>query len=463
MLWWRKRNEGFEWREYVRTTILVRREQRRQRVKDMQAAAAQHVKNAGKRSVEAGIAGSRGAGAGLWACAQALYSAGKRLAASAAILSRRAIRAVGAASVVAAHSLAAATASTTRRLGILLAPGLDPAAAWASKPIPNVALKITALSAGLGAAYRTWRFGFDGDAVFAAVVFAVSVALLLLAFFSEGDRWRSSGGRKTFRSRVFAGELGFEAGRRMLLGPPGVAALFVLGLTGAGSAILHGVDNGAESELVSPMTTSALPESHPVQLEGRAEALTGDTLRVSGTLVRLDGIEAPELAQICRRKSGAWRCGTAAKSALGNLVRRRPVTCEVLGREDDGTSNRARCSVGGADIGEWLLRNGHVFANGGFWSGYASVESDAQAQKVGLWAGEADRPQEFRDKRWEEAKERSPKGCPIKGPVRSGKRFYVVPWAPGYDRLRIRASRGERWFCSEREAETAGWKRASPS
>ena len=32
MLGWRKRNDGFEWREYVRTTILVRRKHRRERV-----------------------------------------------------------------------------------------------------------------------------------------------------------------------------------------------------------------------------------------------------------------------------------------------------------------------------------------------------------------------------------------------------------------------------------------------
>lgn len=461
MFWWRKRNEGFEWREYVRTTILVRREQRRQRVKDMQAAAAQHVKDAGKRSVEAGIAGSRGAGAGLWAGAQALYSAGKRLAASAAVLSRRAIQVVGAFAATAAQGLGTMISAAAQRLGVLLAPGLVPAAAWARKPMPSLALKIAAALAGPGAVYRTWRFGFDADAAFAAAIFAVSAGLLLLAFITENDRDRSSGDRRSLASRFFAGEFGLGAGRRMLFGPPGVVALFILGLTVAGGAILHGVDNGGGADPANPITTSALPEVGSMQLEGRAEALTGDTLRVSGALVRLDGIEAPEPAQLCRRKSGAWRCGAAAKSALANLIRRRPVACEVLGERDDG--NRARCNVGGVDIAEWLVRNGHVFADGGFWSGYASIEGEAQAQSVGLWSGEADRPQDFRDKRWEEAKKRSPKGCPIKGSVRSGKRFYVVPWAPGYDSLRIRTSRGERWFCTESEAETAGWTRLAPS
>ena len=109
------------------------------------------------------------------------------------------------------------------------------------------------------------------------------------------------------------------------------------------------------------------------------------------------------------------------------------------------------------------MRNGHVFASGGFWSAYASVEGDAEARKVGLWAGEAERPQDYRDKRWEEATKAAPEGCPIKGPIRSGTRTYVLPWAPSYDSIRLRESRGERWICSESEAEAAGWARGSQS
>src|SRR5690606_25796115 len=66
LLWWRKRNEGFEWRDYVRTTILVRREQRRKRLKDVQAAAAAHVKDASRRGLDAGVHGARSAGTGTW-------------------------------------------------------------------------------------------------------------------------------------------------------------------------------------------------------------------------------------------------------------------------------------------------------------------------------------------------------------------------------------------------------------
>ena len=39
MFGWRKKKDGFVWNEYVRTTILLRREQRRQRVEDVRDAA----------------------------------------------------------------------------------------------------------------------------------------------------------------------------------------------------------------------------------------------------------------------------------------------------------------------------------------------------------------------------------------------------------------------------------------
>jgi hypothetical protein len=113
------------------------------------------------------------------------------------------------------------------------------------------------------------------------------------------------------------------------------------------------------------------------------------------------------------------------------------------------------------DIAETLVRKGHVFADGGFWGSYSGVESEAETQKVGLWAGEAERPQDYRDKRWEEARKAAPEGCPIKGSIRSGERTYVLPWAPSYESIRLRTSKGERWFCSESEAEAAGWTRGS--
>ncbi|MGO4684419.1 thermonuclease family protein [Hyphomicrobium sp. 2TAF46] len=57
MFGWRRRSEGFEWREYVRTTVLVRRADRQRRAEDIRVAAASKIKNAADAGVEAGRAG----------------------------------------------------------------------------------------------------------------------------------------------------------------------------------------------------------------------------------------------------------------------------------------------------------------------------------------------------------------------------------------------------------------------
>lgn len=51
--------------------------------------------------------------------------------------------------------------------------------------------------------------------------------------------------------------------------------------------------------------------------------------------------------------------------------------------------------------------------------------------------------------------------CLIKGNISSkGERIYHVPGGQFYDRTVISTSKGEKWFCSEKEAQNAGWRRS---
>jgi endonuclease YncB( thermonuclease family) len=56
MFGWRRRSEGFEWREYVRTTVLVRRADRQKKVDEVRDAAVAKVKDTKDRGVAAGRA-----------------------------------------------------------------------------------------------------------------------------------------------------------------------------------------------------------------------------------------------------------------------------------------------------------------------------------------------------------------------------------------------------------------------
>lgn len=54
-------------------------------------------------------------------------------------------------------------------------------------------------------------------------------------------------------------------------------------------------------------------------------------------------------------------------------------------------------------------------------------------------------------------------GCVIKGNVsyNTGERIYHLPSDPDYSTTTIDPNYGERWFCSEREAQAAGWRHAA--
>lgn len=52
--------------------------------------------------------------------------------------------------------------------------------------------------------------------------------------------------------------------------------------------------------------------------------------------------------------------------------------------------------------------------------------------------------------------------CHIKGNVSidTGERIYHVPGQKYYHETRISLEHGERWFCSEDEARSAGWRKS---
>ena len=51
--------------------------------------------------------------------------------------------------------------------------------------------------------------------------------------------------------------------------------------------------------------------------------------------------------------------------------------------------------------------------------------------------------------------------CDIKGNIStSGEKIYHTPDCPSYDNTVINLDKGEKWFCSEKEALEAGWRKA---
>lgn len=195
---------------------------------------------------------------------------------------------------------------------------------------------------------------------------------------------------------------------------------------------------------------------------GAASAVTatvvdGDTIEMGGTTYRLHGIDAPEAGQKCNGKSRPWSCGNQATKRLTEIVAGRDVQCDNRG-QDDYDRVIAVCTADGIEINDAMVREGFAWAFVRFSDDYVDAEAEARAAGVGVWQAPTETPWDYRARRWQVEAQESPEGCPIKGNISANGRIYHAPWSPWYSRTKISTDKGERWFCSEREALDAGWR-----
>jgi len=198
----------------------------------------------------------------------------------------------------------------------------------------------------------------------------------------------------------------------------------------------------------------------PRHIAGTARVIDGDTLSVAGTMVRLEGIDAPELAQLCPLEGGSWRAGDAARAYLAHLVSRKTVTCTGMGEDKYGRLI-ARCRANGRDLAAQLVREGLAWAFVRYSKTFVDQEAVARRARIGIWRAQCAPAWSYRRARWTSEAVAAPAGCAIKGNVSRHGRIYHMPWDRWYGCTRIDPTLGERWFCDEREAREAGWRRAA--
>lgn len=206
---------------------------------------------------------------------------------------------------------------------------------------------------------------------------------------------------------------------------------------------------------------------------GLGWAKDGDTLMVGEREVRLFGIDAPEFNQTCSRHGKSWNCGAAAADTLMGLVTGKDVQCLSTGTDRYGRT-LARCTVGSTDINRTMVALGYAVAYRRYSADYVADEESAKEAKLGIWQGTFEPPEQFRKTGGypiEQRPQKSPSrprasssnwaqraqaNCDIKGNRnRKGQWIYHLPGMPYYDQ-----TRPEEIFCTEAEAQAAGYRRA---
>lgn len=131
----------------------------------------------------------------------------------------------------------------------------------------------------------------------------------------------------------------------------------------------------------------------PPRFNGSARASDGDSLWVGNDRVRLTGLDAPELDQVCWRPDGSeWPCGRAARDAMARLLASGTIACQPEGEDRFGRV-LARCSVNGEDIGGAIVSAGLAIAT----DAYGREEAAARAAGRGIWDGRFTPPRTWRD------------------------------------------------------------------
>lgn len=208
------------------------------------------------------------------------------------------------------------------------------------------------------------------------------------------------------------------------------------------------------------------------------KVVDGDTIKVMyngrETSVRFIGVNTPETVD---PRKPVECFGREASDHLKNLLSGKKVKL----RRDDTQTDRDKYGrilryvyLDDQDVNLAIISNGYGYEytyNGAFpyakQAAYKQAQKDAETNKRGLWADSACAGQV--------AKPATPAApvppavsapqaagnCEIKGNISArGEKIYHLPGQKYYNATRISEGKGERWFCSEAEAQAAGWRRS---
>src|SRR3978361_64505 len=224
---------------------------------------------------------------------------------------------------------------------------------------------------------------------------------------------------------------------------------------------------------------SVLPGlAQAADISGVPRIREGDHIQIGNSRIRLGGIDAPAVDQLCLNNSGErWTCGAAARDALIKHVGNKSWTCRARTTDRRGRTV-ARCDVEGEDIQKWMVSNGWALAFVRISKDYEPDEKIAREAKAGMWQGAFIAPWDWRARNKKttilgaakppenastillasaSGPRAPPPDCTTKGTVhRSGECIYHKPDSRWYAKIQMNISKGTRWFCSVDDAEAAG-------
>ena len=195
------------------------------------------------------------------------------------------------------------------------------------------------------------------------------------------------------------------------------------------------------------------------------KVLDADTIEYSGKKIRLKGIDAPELDQLCMNfDERLYPCGKIAADELEELIK--SFSFSEFNCKDHNLDRYGRtlstCWIGATNINSWLVKQGWAIAYRYYSKDYIREEQNAKKNSKGIWAGTFIEPWNWRrGTRFNSKTDNWIEQCSIKGNISAkGEKIYHVPSGRHYIQTKINSKKGEKWFCSELEALNNGWRKS---
>jgi endonuclease YncB( thermonuclease family) len=115
-------------------------------------------------------------------------------------------------------------------------------------------------------------------------------------------------------------------------------------------------------------------------IKGPARVIDGDSIIINEVSIRLEGIDAPEVDQICEGKE----IGLLSITYLTDLIGNSEIEC-LLGKNDKFGRLLATCFKDSENINSNLVITGHAFVDRLYSSKYLEEEQVAMKNNTPIW------------------------------------------------------------------------------
>tara|TARA_B100001093_G_scaffold509637_1_gene574056 strand:- start:456 stop:959 length:504 start_codon:yes stop_codon:yes gene_type:complete len=143
------------------------------------------------------------------------------------------------------------------------------------------------------------------------------------------------------------------------------------------------------------------------EIYGESKIIDGDTVHINTKKIRLEGIDAPEIKQQCKKPflkisaiiglqfNKSYSCGVISKKKLIDKIGSSRIKC-ISSSKDRYKRYLATCFKNKINLNKWMVRNGYAVAYKRYSKDYVRDEEYAKENLLGMWEGSFIMPEKWR-------------------------------------------------------------------